>query len=47
MIGDRIHDIESARRSGCIPILKLNELKKNPPFDCKMIQNLIEIKKII
>jgi len=47
VIGDRIHDIESARRSGCIPILKLNELKKNPPFDCKIIQNLIEIKKII
>jgi HAD superfamily hydrolase (TIGR01549 family) len=47
VIGDRIHDVESAKKAGCIPILKINEIKKHPSFDCKMIQNLIEIKKII
>jgi len=47
VIGDRIHDVESAKKAGCIPILKINEIKKYPSFDCKMIQNLIEIKKII
>ena len=47
VIGDRIHDVESAKKSGCIPILKINEIKKNPSFNCKMIQNLIEIKTLI
>ena len=47
VIGDRIHDVKSAKKARCIPILKINEIKKYPPFDCKMIQNLIEIKKII
>jgi HAD superfamily hydrolase (TIGR01549 family) len=47
VIGDRIHDVESAKKAGCIPILKINKIKKYPSFDCKMIQNLIEIKKII
>ena len=46
VIGDRIHDVESAKKAGCIPILKINEIKKNPPFDCKKIQNLIEIKNL-
>ena len=47
VIGDRIHDVESAKKAGCIPILKINEIKKNPSFDCKMINNLIEIKNLI
>jgi HAD superfamily hydrolase (TIGR01549 family) len=47
VIGDRIHDVESAKKAGCIPILKINDIKKYPSFDCKTIQNLIEIKKII
>jgi HAD superfamily hydrolase (TIGR01549 family) len=46
VIGDRIHDVVSAKKAGCIPILKINEIKKNPPFDCKKIQNLIEIKNL-
>ena len=47
VVGDRIHDVESAKKAGCVPILKINEIKKNPSFDCKKIQNLIELKKII
>ena len=46
VVGDRIHDVESAKKAGCIPVLKINEIKKNPSFDCKMIENLIEIKKL-
>ncbi len=47
VVGDRIHDVESAKKAGCIPILKINEIKKNPLFDCKIINNLIEIKNLI
>ena len=47
VIGDRIHDVESAKKAGCIPILKINEIKKNLSFDCKIINNLIEIKNLI
>ena len=46
VVGDRIHDVESAKKAGCVPILKINEIKKNPSFDCKKIQNLIELKKL-
>lgn len=47
VVGDRIHDIESAKKAGCIPVLKINETKKNPSFECEKIQNLIEIQKLI
>jgi HAD superfamily hydrolase (TIGR01549 family) len=47
VIGDRIHDIESAKKIGCIPILKINEIEKIPPFQCKIIKNLIELKTIV
>jgi len=47
VIGDRIHDVESAKKAGCVPILKINETEKNPAFECKKIQNLIEIQKLI
>mgnify|MGYP003686378919 CR=1 FL=1 len=47
VVGDRIHDIESAKKAGCIPILKINEIEKNLPFQCTKIRNLIELKKII
>ena len=47
VVGDRIHDIESAKKAGCIPILKINEIEKNLPFECTKIRNLIELKKII
>ena len=46
VIGDRIHDVESAKKAGCIPILKINKINKNPSFDCRIIRNLIEIKKL-
>jgi len=46
MVGDRIHDIESAKKAGCIPILKINEIKKTPPFPCQTIKNLEEFKKM-
>ena len=47
MIGDRIHDVESAKKAGCIPILKINKIQKNPSFSCTKIQNLIEIQNLI
>ena len=47
VVGDRIHDIESAQKAGCVPILKINEIKKIPPFNCKIIKNLVEIKELI
>ena len=47
VVGDRIHDIESAKKIGCIPILKINEIKKTLPFQCKIIKNLIELKTIV
>lgn len=47
VVGDRIHDMESAKKAGCIPVLKINEIEKNLPFECKKIKNLIELKKII
>jgi HAD superfamily hydrolase (TIGR01549 family) len=47
VIGDRIHDIESAKKIGCVPILKINEIEKIPPFQCKIIKNLIELKTIV
>jgi HAD superfamily hydrolase (TIGR01549 family) len=47
VIGDRIHDIESAKKIGCVPILKINEIEKIPPFQCKIIKNLIELKIIV
>jgi len=47
VVGDRIHDIESAKKTGCIPILKINEIEKIPPFQCKIIKNLIELKTIV
>ncbi len=47
VVGDRIHDIESAKKIGCIPILKINEIEKIPPFQCKIINNLIELKTIV
>jgi HAD superfamily hydrolase (TIGR01549 family) len=47
VIGDRIHDIESAKKIGCMPILKINEIEKIPPFQCKIIKNLIELKTIV
>jgi len=47
VVGDRIYDIESAKKVGCIPVLKINEIKKNPPFTCKKIENLVELKEII
>lgn len=47
VIGDRIHDVESAKKAGCIPILKINKIKKNLSFECQMINNLIEIKNLI
>ena len=46
MVGDRIHDVESAKKAGCIPVLKINEIKKNPPFPCQIIKNLNELKKM-
>ena len=46
VIGDRIHDVESAKKAGCIPILKINKINKNPSFDCRIIRNLVEIKKL-
>jgi len=46
VIGDRMHDVEYAKKAGCIPILKINKIKKNPSFDCRIIRNLIEIKKL-
>ena len=47
VVGDRIHDIESAKKIGCIPILKINEIEKIPPFQCKTINDLIELKTIV
>lgn len=47
VIGDRIHDVESAKKAGCVPILKINSIDKTPPFQCKKIKNLIEIKTIV
>lgn len=47
VIGDRIHDVESAKRAGCIPVLKINEIKKDTSFPCKKIQTLIEIQNLI
>ena len=47
VVGDRIHDIESAKKIGCMPILKINEIEKIPPFPCKIIKNLIELKTIV
>lgn len=47
VVGDRIHDIESAKKIGCVPILKINEIEKIPPFQCKIIKNLIELKTIV
>ena len=47
VVGDRIHDVESAQKAGCVPVLKINEIKKMPPFNCKIIKNLVEIKEII
>jgi len=47
VVGDRIHDVESAQKAGCVPVLKINEIKKTPPFNCKIIKNLVEIKEII
>ena len=47
VVGDRINDIESAKKVGCTPILKINEIKKIPPFECKIIKNLLELKLII
>ncbi len=47
VVGDRIHDIESAKKIGCMPILKINEIEKIPPFQCKIIKNLIELKIIV
>ena len=47
MIGDRIHDVESAKKAGCIPILKINKTQKNPSFSCTKIKNLIEIQNLI
>ena len=47
VIGDRIHDIESAKKIGCMPILKINEIEKIPPFQCKTINDLIELKSIV
>ena len=39
--------VESAKKAGCIPILKINKIQKNPSFSCTRIQNLVEIKKLI
>ena len=47
VVGDRIHDIESAKKIGCMPILKINEIEKIPPFQCKIINDLIELKSIV
>jgi len=47
VVGDRIHDVESAKKAGCVPILKINEIKKIPPFSCKIIENLTELKEMI
>jgi HAD superfamily hydrolase (TIGR01549 family) len=47
VVGDRIHDIESAKKIGCMPILKINEIEKIPPFQCKTINDLIELKTIV
>ena len=47
MVGDRIHDIESAKNVGCVPVLKINTIEKVAPFPCRIIKNLIEIKTII
>ena len=47
VVGDRLHDIESAKKIGCMPILKINEIEKIPPFPCKIIKNLIELKTIV
>lgn len=46
MVGDRIHDVESAKKAGCIPVLKINEIEKIPPFPCQKIKNLNELKKM-
>jgi len=47
VIGDRLHDVESGKKIGCMPILKINEIEKTPSFDCKKIHNLIELKLIL
>ena len=47
VIGDRLHDVESAKKIGCMPILKINEIEKTPSFDCKKIHNLVELKLIL
>ena len=47
VVGDRIHDIESAKKIGCMPILKINKIEKIPPFQCKIINDLIELKSIV
>jgi len=47
VVGDRIHDVESAKKAGCQPILKINEIEKTPPFPCKIIKNLVELKTLI
>ena len=46
-MGGRINDVKSAKKDECIKILKINKIKKNLSFDCKMINNLIEIKNLI
>ena len=47
VIGDRLHDVESGKKIGCMPILKINEKEKTPSFDCKKIHNLVELKSIL
>ena len=47
VVGDRIHDIESAKKIGCMPILKINKIEKIPPLQCKIINDLIELKSIV
>jgi len=47
VIGDRIHDVESGKKIGCMTILKINEIEKTPSFDCKKIHNLVEIKSFL
>ena len=45
VIGDRIHDVESARKAGCVAILA--NKNKSVGSDTKTISNLSELKEII
>lgn len=45
MVGDRIHDVESAKKAGCIPVLVKEKLDKK--IDCKVFEKISDIKNLV